>query len=95
MTVCCCCGSPEYTKKNENQFPTQAFVDRVAPYTDRVYVTTMCVDYENDQIQSMNGNIVVTCGKDGVKVSCSNNDTVLKDTEWFKANRECPEEWAS
>ena len=32
---------------------------------------------------SMNGNIVVTSNKDGVTVNCSNNNIVLKDSEWF------------
>ena len=95
VTVCCCCGSSQYTDKNENQFPTQAFIDRIAPYTDRVYVTTLCLDFDAGKIQSMNGNIVVRCNKDGVAVSCSANDTVLKDTEWFRENRDCPQNWRS
>jgi len=95
VTVCCCCGSSEYSDKSASQFPTQAFVDRIAPYTDRVYVTTLCIDYEADKIEPMNGNIVVTCNKDGVTVNCSANNTKLKDTEWFKEFRDCPKEWAS
>ena len=39
VCVCCCAGSVEYTQNLENTFPTQAFIDRVAKYTDRVYVT--------------------------------------------------------
>jgi hypothetical protein len=39
--VSCCCGTDEYTGATANQFPTQAFIDRIAPYTDRVYVTTI------------------------------------------------------
>ncbi|MBO5416354.1 MAG: MBL fold metallo-hydrolase [Clostridia bacterium] len=93
VCVCCCCGSSEYTDKNENQFPTQAFVDRIAPYTDKVYVTTICEDFDNDEFESMNGNITVTSGAGGVSVECSANETLLKDTAWFKKNRECPEEW--
>lgn len=95
VTVCCCAGSSEYTTTSANQFPTQAFVDRIAPYTDRVYVTTLCVDYDKDEIESMNGNIVIVCNSDGVTVSCSASDQVLKETKWFKKNRECPKEWAS
>lgn len=93
VCVCCCAGSPEYTKTQENQFPTQEFIDRIAPYTDKVYVTTLCVDYENDKFKSMNGNIRVTSGSSGVKVKCSENNTLLKDTEWFKSSRSCPEAW--
>lgn len=33
--------------------------------------------------KSMNGNIVVTSNSTGVNVNCSNNNTILKDTEWF------------
>ena len=86
-------GSPEYTDTNENQFPTQMFVDNVSPYTDKVYVTTLCNDYENDDFTSMNGNITVTATKTGVTVACSASDTLLKDTEWFKKNRTCPSAW--
>jgi len=93
VCVCCCCGSSEYTDKNENQFPTQAFIDRVAPYTDRVYVTTMIVDDEAGTFQSMNGNIVVVTSNDGVEVVCSNDSRVLKEWEWFKQKRTCPEAW--
>ncbi|MBO4354285.1 MAG: MBL fold metallo-hydrolase [Clostridia bacterium] len=93
VCVCCCAGSSEYTSVNESMFPTQAFVDRIAKYTDRVYVTTLCVDYKNDQFTSMNGNITVSSSKDGITVACSNNTTVLKDTEWFKKNRTCPDAW--
>ncbi len=93
VCVCCCAGSPEYTKNNANQFPTQEFVDRIAPYTDRVYVTTLCVDFDNNEFTSMNGNIKVTSGKGEIIVDCSNNNTLLKDTAWFKKARECPEAW--
>ena len=41
VCVCCCAGSPEYTSNDANQFPTQAFVDRVSPYTELVYLTTL------------------------------------------------------
>ncbi len=93
VCVCCCCGSPEYTKTNENQFPTQDFIDRISRYTDRVYVTTLCVDYDNGKFTSMNGNIVICVTKSGLKVNCSNGNTPLKDTDWFRQNRTCPESW--
>lgn len=93
ICVCCCAGSSEYTTTNENQFPTQQFVNNVAPYTFKVFVTTLCVDYKNGEFTSMNGNIVVYYDNGEVKVSCSNNGTYLKDTEWFKANRTCPSAW--
>ena len=87
VCVCCCAGSSEYTDKSANQFPTQHFIDRVAPYTDKVYVTTLCLDYEKDKFTSMNGNIVVTSNADGVNVKCSNDNKPLKDTDWFEENR--------
>ena len=93
VCVCCCCGSSEYTSANANQFPTQAMIDRIAPYTDKVYVTTMCIDYEADLFASMNGNIAVITDQNGVRVSCSNDNRVLKEWDWFKQNRTCPDDW--
>ena len=92
VCVCCCCGSDEYTDNVANMFPSQAFVDRVALYTDKVYVTTIVA--ENGQgFTSMNGNIVVKSKGQEVTVTCSNNDILFKDTEWFKANRQTPSAW--
>ncbi|MGN1295964.1 MAG: ComEC/Rec2 family competence protein [Bacilli bacterium] len=93
--VCCCAGSSEYTKNNDNQFPTQQFVDNIAPYTDQIYVTTICKDYDKGLFESMNGNIIVSCSKEEayVNVNCSNNMTLLKDTEWFLSMRKMPDSW--
>ena len=94
VCVCCCAGSSEYTSKVENQFPTQQFIDRIAPYTDKVFVTTLCLDYTKGSYTSLNGNIVVyTNSSKQLVVACANNNTLLKDTEWFKNNRVCPESW--
>jgi beta-lactamase superfamily II metal-dependent hydrolase len=89
VCVCCCAGSNEYTDTQANQFPTKQFINNVSQFTDKVYVTTLCVDYDNDIFTSFNGNIVVMAKKEDAEVSvyCSNNTVVLKDTEWFKANR--------
>lgn len=86
VCVCCCAGSAEYTPNIDNQFPTQEFITNIAKYTDKVYVTTMCVDWENDEFTSMNGNIVVIAlpNKTELGLKCSNNYTKLKDTDWFK-----------
>ena len=92
VCVCCCCGSDEYTQNNENQFPTQAFINRISPYTSQVYVTTIVADTE-EGFTSMNGNIVVMSKGGELEVRCSNNATLLKDTEWFKANRMTPSSW--
>ena len=91
VCVCCCCGSDEYTDNVQNMFPSQAFIDRIAPYTDKVYVTTV-VD-ESGGFTSMNGNIVVTSNGKEIGVQCSNNNTLFKDTKWFMDNRTCPSSW--
>ena len=98
--VCCCAGSSEYTKTVENQFPTQAFIDRISVYTSEVYITTMCINYDKGEYTSFNGNIVVGFVNSEIVVKCSNNDIVLKDSEWFrerveKGERTCPSAWAS
>ena len=96
VCVCCCAGSSEYTEVNKNQFPTQDFIDRIAPYTKQVFVTTLCLDYSGaGNFESMNGNVVFYCDNDAtvVNVACSYCETVLKDTEWFKKNRIMPNNW--
>jgi len=103
VAVCCCCGAPEYTKVNDNTFPTREMIDRVSKYTDKIYVTSIATglpekDEEGNYVnrsyggfESMNGDIVFyyrknqTGGK--LKLYCSNNLTILKDTDWFKENR--------
>lgn len=101
VCVCACAGSSEYTSTNANQFPTQAFVDRIATYTSDVYVTTLCVDYNKGEFTSMNGNIVLTAslntGASALTINMyfANNATKLKDTDWFKANRTCPVAWVA
>lgn len=92
VCVCCCAGSPEYTKTAENQFPTQIFINNVAKYTKEIYVTSLCIDYSKDEFTSFNGNIVYLCNERGYNVKCSNNNILLKESEWFKKNRTWPEE---
>ena len=94
VCVCCCAGSDEYTDNVANQFPSQAFVDNVAPYTDKVYVTMMVTE-DGESYQSMNGNIVVSSNGGQIAVNCSNNNILLKDTDWFKNNRTAPDAWKS
>lgn len=89
VCVCCCCGSDEYTENVDNMFPSQAFVDRVSKYTEKIYVTTIVSDNEKGY-ESMNGNIVVTSNGGEVNVNCSNHNTIFKDTDWFKKNRVWP-----
>lgn len=84
VCVCCCAGSPEYTNNIDNQFPTQQFINIIAKHTDKIYVTTLCVDWETDQYTSMNGNIVAILKPgESIGINCSNNTIKLKDTEWF------------
>ncbi len=45
------------------------------------------LDYKAGEYTSMNGNIIFYSEKGKLKLYCSNNDTVLKDTEWFAENR--------
>ena len=91
VCVCCCAGTPEYTTNNDNTFPTQEMIDRVSKYTDKIFVTSLGVNVDlaakKWECTSMNGNILVK--SDGVKFSLtgSNNSTLLKDTDWFKATR--------
>ncbi len=89
VCVCCCAGSSEYTDNVANQFPTKQFINNISKFTTKVYVTTLCIDYDNDKFTSLNGNIVIMAKNEDVEVSvyCSNNTTVLKDTDWFKNNR--------
>lgn len=95
VCVCACAGSSEYTAKNENQFPTQQFVDRVAVYTKNVYVTSLCIDYEKGEFTSMNGNIVYSADKNGTtQMYFSASNTPLYLTDWFKNNRTTPSQWS-
>lgn len=102
IAICTCAGTYEYASKPTedhpdrylNTFPTQEAIDRMAKYTNKIYVTTVGIlnaDYSTQGFTSMNGTIVFYYGeKDGVsalRLWCSNNTTILKDTEWFKNNR--------
>ena len=98
--VTCVAGSVEYSQDIMlGTFPTQGFIDRISKWTEKVYVTSMVTGikledgkYKNQGFTSMNGDIVIISGEDGVSVECSNNNTLLKDTDWFKEYREC-ENW--
>jgi len=83
VVACCCCG-------DKHGFPHQEFINNVAPYTGQVYVPVMALD---TTYALMNGNIVVKSNVEGVSVHCSNNNTLLKDTDWFKENRVMPAAW--
>lgn len=95
VAVCCCAGAVEYTQNPDNTFPSVAFLTRVAPHTDCVFVTTLGkVEYNNTKgknedtgFESLNGTIIVTSSSDGINVKGTNSDLKLRYTEWFKANR--------
>ena len=93
VCVCCVAGSSEYTKTEENKFPTQKFIDNVSKYTSRVYITSFGVDYDTGEFTSMNGCITIVSEADKIMLRFSSNNIRLKDTEWFKNKRTCPEAW--
>lgn len=100
--VTCCAGSVEYTQNLENTFPTQLFINRISKWTDKVYVTTVGTIAKDDSgkwkdvsYTSLNGIVVVKVNNGTLNVECSNNNTVLKDTDWFKNNRTIPDAWKS
>ncbi len=93
VCVCCCAGSSEYSDSPKSQYPTQVFCDRIAKYTENVYVTTLCLDYENNKFTSFNGDIVLTSDADGIRIDCSGSSLPLYKSDWFKENRDCPDEW--
>jgi len=90
--VTACVGTSEYTTVNSTKFPSQDFINRTAPYTDKVYATTYAGNYPD--FESFNGNIVFSVSENGIfNVNCSNNNLILKETEWFKNNRTMPSAW--
>ena len=92
VCICCCAGSDEYTKDptSIHNFPAQEAVDRIAKWTDKVYVTTV-VSTNAAGYESMNGNINFHSDKGKTyTVTGSNNSVILKETTWFKNNRTWP-----
>lgn len=103
IAICTCAGTYEYAQKpdsehpdrNLNTFPTQQAIDRMSRYTKNIYVTSLGIlndDYSTKGFESMNGNVVFYYGTEEnavgrLKLWCSNNTTVLKETAWFKQNR--------
>lgn len=82
---------------DEYDFPKQEFINSVGKWTTNVYVTTMADErYTNGHdYVDFNGNVVVVSDSSGVRAVCK-NDFVLKDSDWFKANRVAPNaSWVS
>ena len=93
VCVCSCAGSSEYRASPQNVFPSQGFIDRVAPYTDQVYITTLVPDYANNEFLPFNGNIIFSVSGGNISIVCSNNGIILKETEWFRSSRQMPDVW--
>ena len=84
IVVACCCSG------DKHGFPHQEFINNIAPYTDKLYIPSMV---NGNSYKLLNGSIVVTSNGEGVSVDGSNNETLFKDTEWFKTNRTLPDAW--
>lgn len=95
ICICCCTGNSEYASTSAHSFPAQEAINRIAPYTDRVYVTDLGSFTDRSYCEPMNGNIVVAYDSlSAESLSFSNNSTKLKDTAWFSSNRTLPSAWA-
>lgn len=86
--VCCCAGTTEYTFDRLKSFPSQAFINRIAEYTDRVYVTSAIDEVKSSQNNkltygSLNGNIIISSNGVNIGVNATNNTIKLKDSDWF------------
>ena len=99
IVVTCVAGSYEYTNNSNNTFPTLEVLERIANYTDKVYVTSEaiseCVNGEcsDTGYKSLNGNITITSNYNGVIVNGSNHNRILKETDWFISNRNTIDAW--
>ena len=96
VVVPCVAGSPQYTNENENMFPTQKTINAIAKYTTQVYAPSQAIVSTSGgqttyTAQSLNGNIVVISDKNEPRVECSVSNMILKETDWFKANRDWPD----
>jgi hypothetical protein len=93
--VSCCCGTNEYTNITDNQFPTQQFIDRIAKWTDSVYVTstyesfTIATNTKDTSYKGVasGGQYIETTGykpmNGNIVVSCglySNEDEITSET---------------
>lgn len=86
VVVTCVAGSDEYTSNPDNMFPALAALRRIEKWTKKIFVTSVVSD--NDKgYEDLNGNIVVSSDGSTVTVNCSNNNTYLGETEWYKNNR--------
>ncbi len=94
VCICTCAGSPEYSVDPLGTFPTQETIDRLARYTDKIYVTTVAENVVYDPkgwtAAPLNGDILFRSDGLEFSVTGSNHSLPLKDTPWFRANRTWP-----
>ena len=79
----CVAGSDEYTPDIDRIFPSTIAINRLAKYTDQMYCLAAL---RGSTYESLNGNVVVSCVNGVISVSCSNNNTLLKDSWWFNSD---------
>ncbi len=92
--VTCCAGNKEYASASSHSFPAQEFIDRIANYTENVYVTTLGSWDDKSHHEPFNGTVVCSYSSSSEEtLSFSNNDTKLKDSQWMKENRTMPSAW--
>ncbi|OPZ34636.1 MAG: ComEC family competence protein [Tenericutes bacterium ADurb.BinA155] len=83
VAVCCCAGNTQYTSGADHVFPTQDFINNVAPYTKAIYITTLGSFTDTSVHNSFNGQINITYHDGAPTVACSNNNTILPLSDWF------------
>lgn len=90
----CTAGNDEYASTPEHSFPAQETIDRIAPYTERVYVTQQGDWEDSAHFEPLNGTVVASYDSMGNEsFSFTGSDLPLKDSEWFLENRTMPEAW--
>jgi hypothetical protein len=88
--VCTCVGTTEYTANPNTQMPAQYFINRVAPHTDAVYLTSRVINFDDNVFEPFNGNIIFTVRNGNITVEGSSNSDKLLDTRWFQEYRLMP-----
>lgn len=99
VIIPCVAGTHQYTQIKDSTFPTFDALTNISKFTDKVYIPAYVIseyidgEYKDVDHSSLNGNIIISSNKDGVTVTGSNNSTILKDSEWYKTNRNNIELW--
>ena len=92
----CTAGNSEFASDPNHSFPAQETIDRIAPYTDRVYVTQVGSWEDRTYHAPLNGTVIASYDSMGNEnFAFSNSSEKLKDTSWFQENRNTPEAWLS